>query len=261
MKSITAAGLLLAGSITGAVALDEKSVKELAPNGKLRAGLAFAPNPTPVFVTKNDAGESRGIPRDIAQALAKAAGIDVEFVLAPNTGELTELCASGAIDIAFMPADDERRKRMDFTPAYFVIESTYLAAASTGAKTIAEVDRPGITIVAISGTATSRASASSLKNAKLVIAKSVDDAMQMMKDGTTQAFALTRDSLPKLQAQLPGSQIVDGAFQTFDVAIALPKNRPAAHALVTDFVKAAKADGTVRRAFDNAGLNALPIAP
>jgi polar amino acid transport system substrate-binding protein len=38
------------------------------------------------------------------------------------------------------------------------------------------------------------------------------------------------------------------------------KDHPAALAYVTNFIKSAKADGTVRRAFDDAGLNALPIA-
>ncbi len=261
MKNIVVAGLLLAMSITGAAALDNDVVKELAPNGKLRVGVAYAPNPTPVFVTKDPVGEIRGAPRDIGVALAKAAGVPVEFVIAPNTGELTELCATGAIDVGFMPADDERRKRLDFSPAYFVIESTYLVAASTNAKTIADVDRSEFTVVAVSGTATSRAAGRSLKNAKLITAKSVDEAMEMMKAGSAQAFALTRDALPKLQSQLPGSRIVDGAFQTFDVAIATPKNRPAALAFVTNFIKTAKADGTLRRAFDDANLNMLPIAP
>jgi polar amino acid transport system substrate-binding protein len=261
MTKLMAVGLLFVIAITGATALDNDVAKELAPNGKLRVGVAYAPNSNAVFVTRDAAGDIRGAPRDIGAALAKSIGIPVEFVLAANTGELTELCANGAVDIAFMPADEERRKRLDFSPAYFVIEITYLAAASIDAKTIADVDHSGITVVAISGSATSRAAAGSLKNAKLVTAKSVEEAMEMMKAGTSQAFALGRETLPKLQVQLPGSHIVDGAFQTIEVAISLPKSRPAALAFASNFVKTAKADGTVRRAFDDAGLAALPVAP
>lgn len=261
MKKTTAAGLLFAISITGATAFDNNIARELAPEGKLRVGVAYAPTPTPVFVTRDAAGDPRGAPRDIGAALAKAAGVPVEFVVTPNTGELTKLCESGAINIGFMPADEERRKQLDFSPPYFVIESTYLAAASIDARTIADVDRSGVTVVAINGTATSRAAASTLKSAKLVTVKSVDEAMGMMKDGTAQAFALTRDSLPRLQSQLPGSHIINGAFRTFDVAIALPKGRSAALAFVTNFVKTAKANGIIRRAFDDATLKGLPVAP
>ena len=85
--------------------------------------------------------------------------------------------------------------------------------------------------------------------------------MGMMKAETAQAFALTHDALPTLQKQLPGSRILDGAFQTTGVAIAVQKERPAALAYVKDFVERAKADGTVRRAFDDAGLKGLPVAP
>ena len=164
-------------------------------------------------------------------------------------------------NVGFMPADDERRTRVDFSPPYFVIESTYLVAGPSAIKTLADVDRRDVTVVGIAGSTTMRAAGRSLKSAKVVPAKSVDQAMGMMKAETAQAFALTHDALPPLQKQLPGSRILDGAFQTTGVAIALHKDRPAALAYVKDFVDSAKANGIVRRAFDDAGLNRLPVAP
>ena len=83
----------------------------------------------------------------------------------------------------------------------------------------------------------------------------------MMGSGAARAFALTHDALPPLQKTLPGSRILDGAFQTTGVGIAVQKNRPAALAFVKDFVERAKSDGSVRRAFDAAGLSGLPLAP
>jgi polar amino acid transport system substrate-binding protein len=168
---------------------------------------------------------------------------------------------AGSIDIAFMPADDARRKRVDFSPPYFVIECTYLVAAGSDIKTLGDVDRPEIAVVGIAGSTTMAAAGRSLKVAKVIPAKSVDEAMDMMSKGAVQAFALTHDALPTLQKQLPGSRILDGAFQTTGVAIAVPKDRPDALAFVKDFVDKAKSDGTVRRAFDAAGLSGLPIAP
>ena len=236
-------------------------MRELVPTGRLRVGVAFAPAPTPIFVVKDAAGDVHGVPRDLGAALAKALGVPVEFVVAATTGELTDACSAGAIDIGFMPADDERRSRVDFSPPYFVIECTYLAAGSSDIKVLADVDRPEITVVGIAGSTTLRAAVRSLKAAKIVPAKSVDEAMAMMQAETAQAFALTHDALPPLQKQLPGSRILDGAFQTTGVAIALPKDRPAALAYVKDFIEGAKANGIVRRAFDAAGLDRLSIAP
>jgi polar amino acid transport system substrate-binding protein len=259
------AALLLAALIvvsigTGAAADEEALMKELAPTGKLRVGIAYAPAPTPVFVAKNASGQAYGVPLDLATALAKALNIRAEIMVAATTGELTEACASGAIDVGVMPIDDERRKRLDFSPPYFVIESTYLAR-SPAIRTLADVDRPDVVVVGIDGSTTMRAAARSLKIAKVVPAKSVDEAMALMADGTAQAFALTHDALPALQPRLPSSRILDGAFQRTGVALAVQKNRPAALAYITHFIESAKTDGTVRRAFDAVGLNSLPVAP
>lgn len=233
---------------------------ELVPTGKLRVGVACAPAPTPLFAARDSAGQAYGVPPDLGRALAKELGVPCEIFAAATTAELTEACCAGTIDLGFMPADEERRKRLDFSPPYFVIESTFLAAGPSGIRTLADVDRAGVIVVGIAGSTTIRAAARSLKAAKIVAAPSIDEAMAMMKAGGAQAFALTHDALPPLQKQLPGSRILDGAFQVTGVSMAVQKNRPAALACVTGFIEHAKADGRVRRAFDEAGLTALQIA-
>jgi polar amino acid transport system substrate-binding protein len=262
MKAATLLGLMLVLSIsTVASAVEDNVMKQLVPTGKLRAGVAYAPAPTPIFVAKDAVGDVHGVPLDLSIALAKTLGVPAEIVVVATTGELTDACSSGAIDVGFMPADDERRRRVDFSPSYFVIESTYLVTGPSAIKTLAEVDRREVTVVGIAESTTMRAASRSLKSAKVVPAKSVEEAMGMMKAETAQAFALTHDALPTLQKQLPGSRILDGAFQTTGVAIAVRKDRPAALAYVKDFVESAKANGMVRRAFDDAGLKRLPVAP
>jgi polar amino acid transport system substrate-binding protein len=252
------AAMLLGMNVSAA---DEQVMKELVPTGRLRVGVAYAPAPTPIFVTRDGAGQVRGVARDLGLALGKALGVPVEMVAAATTGELTDACEAGTIDIGFMPADDERRKRLDFSPPYFVIESTYLVTAASGIQSMAAVDHAGVTVVGIAGSTTMRAAGRNLQKAKLVGAKSIDDAMAMIKSGSVQAMALTHDSLPVLQQQVPGSLILDGAFQVTGVAMALQKNHPAALAWVSRFVQAAKSDGLVRKAFDESGLTALKVAP
>lgn len=262
MRAIAFFGLLLALAVGGgAAAVEDNVMKQLAPTGTLRVGVAYAPSPTPIFVAKDAAGGVHGVPRDLGMALAKALGVPAELVVKATTGELTDALMAGTIDIGFMPADDARRQQVDFSQAYFIIESTYLVAGSRDIETLADVDRPDMTVVGIAGSTTMAAAGRSLKVAKIVPAKSVDEAMAMMGSGAAQAFALTHDALPPLQQRLPGSRILDGAFQTTGVGIAVQKNRPEALTFVTAFVEGAKGDGTVRRAFDAAGLNGLPIAP
>jgi polar amino acid transport system substrate-binding protein len=257
---LSAATLALFAGIGRTVATESEVMQELVPTGKLRVGVPFAPAPTPIFVAKDARGEVHGVPLDLGTALARALGVPSQIVVVATTGDLTDALSSGAVDVGFMPEDAERRSRVDFGSAYFVIESTYLVLGSD-IKTLDDVDRPEVTVVGIAGSTTMRAATRSLKTAKVVPAKSVDEAVDLMRSGTSQAFALSRDGLLTLQKTLPGSRILDGGFQTTGVAVAVQKNRAAALAYVTRFIEDAKANGIVRRAFNDAGLQALPIAP
>jgi polar amino acid transport system substrate-binding protein len=173
MKVATLLGLMLVLSIsTGALAVGDDVMEQLVPTGKLRVGVAYAPAPTPIFVAKDAAGNVHGVPLDLGNALARTLSVPIEIVVVATTGELTDACGSGAIDIGFMPADDERRTRVDFSPPYFVIESTYLVGGRSAIETLTDVDRREVTVVGIAGSTTMRAAVRSLKNAKVVSASS-----------------------------------------------------------------------------------------
>ena len=254
--------MLAAAAVAGsAAANDEATMKELASTGRLRVGVVAAPSTSAFFVTKDAAGQPRGVTADLGAALANKLGVPIEFFVAPNSGEVTDALATGAIDVSFMPVDDERKARIDFGPAYFLVESTYLVTAASGITTLAEVDRPGVRVIGIANTTTIRSAARTLARTTATAVSSVDEAMTMLRLGTADAFALSHDSLPPLAAGLPGSRILDGGFQRTVIAIAVPKDRPQALAAVTAFMEDAKASGLVRRALDAAGFRDAAVAP
>jgi polar amino acid transport system substrate-binding protein len=250
-----------AGSATFPDGLTPSQRQEIAPTGKLRVGVAAAPAKSALFVVKDADGEPRGVPVDLGKELARRLGVPVEFFVASNSGELVDAMSSGAIDVTFMPIDSERRERVDFGPVYFVIESTYLVRAGSDIQSLGEVNRPNVRVIGIANTATIRGAARSLKNTTIVAVKSVGEATERLRAGTADAFALTHDALPPVAAGLPGSRILDGSFLQTGIAIAVPKNRPNALAYANAFMENAKASGIVRRAFDDAGLNDLVVAP
>jgi len=236
-------------------------MKELIPTGTLRVGVVFAPSPSPLFVVKDKNGTPRGVTIDLGNELAQQLGVAAEFTVAPNTGELVDLLEAGRIDVSFMPVDEERKKRVDFGPVYFLVESTYMVTEASGLRTVDDVDRPGIRVVGIAGTTTIRAAARSLTKTTITAAQSIGEAVEMLTGGKADAFALSRDSLPPFVAKLPGSRIVDGGFQLTGVAIAVPRARPDALAYVTAFLEKAKNSGVMRGAFNRAGLQHLMVAP
>jgi polar amino acid transport system substrate-binding protein len=206
-------------------------------------------------------GEPRGITADLSRELAKRLGVAVEFMIAPNSGLVTDALANAEIDVSFMPVDDERRRRIDFGPYFCLIESTYMVTGPSGLMTLADVDQKHVRVVGIANTTTIRASARTLKNTQPIAAMSIEDAVAMLRAGKADAFALGRDSLPDFVKDFPGSRIVDGGFQQTGIAVAVPKGRPQALVYVTKFMNEAKASGLLRRAMDRAGMHALEVAP
>jgi polar amino acid transport system substrate-binding protein len=263
MNPFRICGLVLAAQIAAgaAMAKDEDVMKQLAPTGTLRVALVYAPSMSAFFVVKDAKGKPNGVTADLAAALGKALNVPVEFVLFPNSGLATDATALGAVDVSFMPVDEERKKRLAFGPNYVLIESTYMATAASGATTVAEVDRPGMRVIGIANTTTIRAAGRTLKNTTISPVTSVDEAVAMLRDGKADAFALSRDSLPVYVKQIPGSRIVEGGFQHTGIAIAVPKDRPAALAAITTFMEDAKRSGIVRHALDDAGFKDEPVAP
>ncbi len=265
MKVLSAPALALAVALINGVSLAEApspaARNQLAPTGTLRVGVVFAPAPTALFVTLDSTNQPHGVTVDLGRELAKAAEVSVEFKVAPNSGDLTDWLGSGAIDVTFLPVDEERRKRVDFGPEYFIFESTYLIRPGVDIRTLADVDRSGIRVVGITNTATIRAAGSSLKTATITAVSSVEEAVAMLRSRKADALALGRDALPTLAAQMPGSTILNESYLRGSVAVALPKGRSSALAYVATFIENAKASGLIRRAFDDAGLKQLAVAP
>ncbi|MCJ2012747.1 transporter substrate-binding domain-containing protein [Methylobacterium sp. J-076] len=242
-------------------AQDGAAKAELAPAGALRVGLVEAPSAGLVFVARAAGGAARGVAADLGADLAQRLGLPLAQTLFPNSGASAAALQAEEIDVAFMPVDATRRQVIAFGPGYYDLESTYLVSAASGLADVAEVDRPGARILAIDGTTTFRAAARTLTRTQPVAVPSVAEAIARMGRGEADAFALSRDTLQPVLAQVPGSRIVRGGFQRTQVAVAIPLGRPGALACVTAWLEAAKRSGLVRRIFDAHGFPHEPVAP
>jgi polar amino acid transport system substrate-binding protein len=234
---------------------------QIAPTGKLRVGIVSAPAPSAFFAVMDDAGKPRGVTVDLLRGFAQALALPVEIQIYDNSGQVTESVASGRCDLAFMPHDAERAKKVAFGPAYYVIASTYLVPAGSSVQTIEELDRPDCRIVAISNTTTARSAARTAPRASVYEVPSVEEMTALARRGEGDAFALTHDSFAGLLPKLPGARVLPGAFQRTGICVAVPPDRPAALALASALVEEAKRSGAVRRAFDAAGFPDLDVAP
>ena len=240
----------------------DEAVRDLVPTGTLRVAIALAPAPSPFFAVADPAtGAPRGVTVTLSDELGAALGLPVQLLPYPNSGAITDRADVGEWDVAFMPVDAERAKRVDFTPPYALVESTYLTAAGDSARTVGEIDRADVRVVAIANTATARSAARTLHSATLVHVATVDEAFETLRGGQADAIALSRDALAVLAVRLPGTRILEGHFHAAGVAAGVPHGRPQALRLVGAFIEQAKASGSVQRALDSAGLKYATVAP
>ena len=238
-----------------------EDLKQLAPTGKLRGGVVVAPAGSAFFVIKDGQGGVRGVTVDLLRAFAGMLKLPLDLQVYDNSGQVTDAVMKGDCDLAFMPHDASRAEKVDFGPAYFIIESTYLVPAGSKIQSIDEVNRNGVRIVAISNTTTGRSARRTAPNASVEEVPNVDLMTEMARKGEADAFALTHDSLAGLMPKLPGARILPGHFQQTGINVAVPKGRPAALKVATALLDDAKKSGVVRRAFDAAGLKDAVVAP
>src|SRR5690242_9549128 len=209
---------------------------QLAPTGTLRGGVVIAPAATTFFAVREN-GQPRGVTVDLLRFFAERLSLPLELKLFPNSGEATDAVASGACDVAFMPKDAAREARLAFGPAYFKIESAYLVPAGSQIRSIGEVNRTGVRIVAIANTTTMRSARRTAPLASVTEVATVDEMMAMARRGEGDAFALSKDSFAALLPQAPGARVLPGNFQETGICVAVPPGRAAALNVVSDLLQ------------------------
>jgi polar amino acid transport system substrate-binding protein len=207
--------------------IDADDVKELAPTGTLRGGVVVAPVASVFFVVEKD-GKPKGVTVDLITAFASEIKLPLSLQVFPNSGELTAAVGRGDCDVAFMPQDAERAKVVDFGPAYYMIESTFLVPAGSKIRTLQDANFKGARAIVIASTTTGRSAARFLTQGGIQEVRSVDDMTAMAKAGDGDLFALSRDAFATMLPGLPGARVLDGGFQHTGIASAVPKGRPAA---------------------------------
>ncbi len=241
---------------------DAAARSELAPSGTLRIALAVGPASSAMWATRNAAtGKPKGVTVDLGAAIAKALDLPCAYVEHASSAKIIEAAASGAWDIGFTPVDAERKKYVLFGPNYFLGESTYMVSAASGITRLEEVDRPGVRVVGVEGTATLRSSRRTLKAIEAAGVTSLEEATTLLTDGKADAVALGRESLVSLAPKFPGARILDGHFHAAGTAIAVPLGKPKALQLASGTLEALKADGTLRRIFDANDMTDAAVAP
>ena len=264
MKGLAITGgvalLAMVAGCAGRLSAPTAAVKdELAPKGTLRLAV-FTGNP--VLGSRDKAtGQVSGTTVTLGRALGESAGLPVTIQEYTAIAKLVEDAKTGAWDVAVIALDPGRRNIVDYAPPHIVVDLTYLVAPGSGIRSVADADQAGVRIAAARGAATTLILERTLKNATVVQADNEPSAFALIRNGSAQAYAQNRYMLLGLAESLPGARVVEDRFSAAEMAMALPKGRPAALAYVGAFVEQSKRSGAVARAIEAAGLRGVNVAP
>jgi polar amino acid transport system substrate-binding protein len=232
-------------------------MKELTPQGKLRVGVNLS---NFLLVQRNDDGSIRGIVPDLALEIGRRIGAEVELVKYEKVGEVAEGGKRGEWDIAFIGAEPQRAKDIDFTAPYVEIEATYLVPAGSPIKSIDDVDRPGVRIAVSDRSAYDLWLTRNIKHAELKRVEGLEGSYQLFVKEQLEVLAGLKPKLLEDAARLPGSRILDGRFTSVQQAIGTPKGRPEGFAYLRQFADDVKASGLVAQLIERHGIKGLTVA-
>jgi len=258
---IVLAGLLLLASCAGISEVPPGVRADLAPTGKLRAGINYANS---VIATRDPVtGELSGASVDLVRELARRLDVPLELVGFDFSGKLTDALNAGALDIGGIAggSGSGREGSLDFTAGYLQVETTYLVPRGSPIRAIADVDREGVRVGVAAKSAFEPFLARNLKNAKLLTGPGNPTAFELLRTGQVDALAGLRHQLIEVSSRMPGSRVLEGRFLVVEQTLAIPKGRNAGIGYLREFVEEVKASGFVARSLVKSGNPHVPVSP
>ena len=229
-------------------------VKQLAPNGKLRAAINLG-NPV---LAQGTPDAPRGVTVDLARELARRTGLALELVPFSAAGKVFEALQAGAWDVAFLAIEPVRAAEIAFTAPYVIIEGVYLVPKDSELKTIADVDRPGVRIGVNKNSAYDLYLTRTLEHAQLVRG---EDGVRLFVDQKLEAAAGVKQPIAAYAQKHPEVRVMDGRFMEIRQAMGTPRSRAAAAAYLRTFIEEMKASGFVADALKRSSQLDAVVAP
>ena len=235
-------------------------IADVVQAGVIRLAL-FLPQYTKDAATGAVRGLGPGVVMlDIARELAARLGAKLLIVEQPTPRAALDCIKAGGCEFAFLGIEPSRAAEIDFTPAVFQFDYSFLVPAGSALRHFADVDRAGIRIAVVRNHASTMALTRMVKHAELVGFDLPDDTFTALRDGKADAFAAPRQILVEYSERLPGSRVLDQGYGVNRVGIAVAKHRQGLLSYLAEYVEDVKASGLIERLIAEAGLRGFAVA-
>ena len=233
---------------------NDPGIAELVRTGVVRLGMFL-----PQYAKDPATGELRGlgpgvVMLGISRALARRLGVKLAVVELPTPRSALDCVKEGACEFAFLGIEPSRAAEVDFTPAVFQFDYSFLVPSGSSLRHFADIDRAGIRVTVVRNHASTMALTRMAKHAELVGFDLPDDAFAALAAAKVDAFAAPRPILADYAGRLPGARVLDEGYGVNRVGMAVTRHRAGLLAYLTEFVVEAKAAGSIGRLIGEAGL-------
>jgi polar amino acid transport system substrate-binding protein len=257
MRAVLLGILLLLGGCASTP--PPQAVKDLAPNGTLRAAINVG---NAVLAQRGPAGgEPTGVAVDMARELARRLGVPVQLIVYDAAGKVVEAGRAGAWDIAFVALDPARAAEIAQSPPYVQIEGAYLVRDNSPLRSNEEVDRKGHRVVVGRNSAYDLYLSRNLKQAEIVRTATSATVVDVFMKENYDVAAGVKQQLEADARRVPGLRLLPGRFMVINQAMASQRGREAGARYVRDFVEDVKASGFVAKALERHKQTAAVAPP
>ncbi|HEX3812613.1 MAG TPA: MFS transporter [Mycobacteriales bacterium] len=238
----------------------EALVRAFAPTGRLRASINLG---NPILAHRDPVtGETGGVSVDLARALGRELGLEVELILFEKAVLSVDAVRAEQADVGFFAVDPARSEGLRFSAPYVLIEGSYLVPKDSALRNNAEVDRPGAHVAVGQGSAYDLFLSRDLQAAQVKRLANAPAVLQAVRAGRIEVAAGIRQLLESWAEQDGSLRVLPGHFMVIQQAMGLPAGRgDAAAEALAEFVERMKSTGFVAEALARHGIEGASVAP
>jgi polar amino acid transport system substrate-binding protein len=238
------------------------AVTDLAPTGTLRATF-IGNNPVQGRVDAKTNATTGPCP-DLIREFGRRLGVPVVVTPLGDATAVLQSITAGTADIGCLAIEAARATQVDFSDAYLNMGSAYAVRGDSPIQTSADVDRPGLTVGAVSTQSQGLWVREHLKAARvesLAAVPSNAELAAMLTGRRVDAFAANRTRMEELAQAFPGIRVLADDFMIVGQALAVPKGNRARLAEVNRLLAEVRASGFVQASIDRAKIPGAHAAP
>ena len=182
-----------------------------------------------------------GISVELAQALARQLGVELQIQLVHTAKESVAAVAKQTADIGFFAIDPARAKDIAFSQAYLHIDACYVARKQSDIQTVQDVDHADNLIVVGLDSAYDLFLSRHIKKAELVRAASTQEVMPVFWAEGYEVAAGLQHAMSEEAKRDPQLQILAPPFMTIAQAIGChPSHSDEVKAVLQNFLEKQK---------------------